>query len=244
MTLYSKGVLAKEGLLNDAALLGLSQQVDSELNNAKTLMNQLGYTDVTKAPALSVNTASLRVVPGQLKVQSIIVKHPIEPILPIHAVDVAPVVAKPVDVVARPGTLVDKRVPIGPIAPGVGGAVIGPAPSFAPISWLVNEAVIIASSLDLTHTNLIVDPSVNKLTIIVETLTCGAGAQITFDDSTVWHPVSVAPNHGDRPAIVTIRAIIPMVRTMVRAAEMGPMDRPAVPKPSRLPARRASASTP
>ncbi len=191
MTLYSKGVLAKEGLLNDAALLGLSQQVDSELNNAKTLMNQLGYTDVTKAPALSVNTASLRVVPGQLKVQSIIVKHPIEPILPIHAVDVAPVVAKPVDVVARPGTLVDKRVPIGPIAPGVGGAVIGPAPSFAPISWLVNEAVIIASSLDLTHTNLIVDPSVNKLTIIVETLTCGAGAQITFDDSTVWHPVAL-----------------------------------------------------
>ena len=100
MTLYSKGVLAKEGLLNDAALLGLSQQVDSELNNAKTLMNQLGYTDVTKAPALSVNTASLRVVPGQLKVQSIIVKHPIEPILPIHAVDVAPIVAKPVDVAA------------------------------------------------------------------------------------------------------------------------------------------------
>ena len=28
----------------------------------------------------------------------------------------------------------------------------------------------------------------SKLTIIVETLTCGAGAQITYNDSTVWNP--------------------------------------------------------
>src|ERR1039458_1322242 len=63
-----------------------------------------------------------------------------------------------------------------------------PSACISPVSWLVNESVLIASSLDLTHTNLIIDPSVNKLTIIVETLTCGAGAQITYDDSAVWHP--------------------------------------------------------
>ena len=81
VTMYSKGVLTNEKLLNDPVLAGFSQQVTSQLNNAKTLMNRLGYTDVTKAPAISVNLGSLKVVPGQLKVSSIIVVHPL-PISP------------------------------------------------------------------------------------------------------------------------------------------------------------------
>jgi hypothetical protein len=130
MPIYSRGVLANENLLNNATLVGLSQQVASQLNNAKTLMNQLGIKDVTKAPAISV-TSPLRVVPGQLH----------------------------------------------------------PNPGFTPSSVLpVNSSVIIASTLDLTNTILTIDPSVNTLTIIVETLTCGQGAQITYDDSTVWKP--------------------------------------------------------
>jgi hypothetical protein len=66
----------------------------------------------------------------------------------------------------------------------------GSTPVFSPVSWLENKSVIIASSLDLTNTNLIIQPSVSELNIIVQTLTCGAGAQISYDDSTVWNPSS------------------------------------------------------
>ena len=178
MPIYSKGVLANENLLNNAVLVGFSQQVTSQLNNAKTLMNRLGYKDVTKAPAISVNLASLKVVPGQLTVPSKIVMRPILTASPIHAVEAAAVVAKP--------TASGPAAPQAPAAPAGGSP--GGSPGFSPVSWLVNESVIIASSLDLTHTNLIIDPSVNNLTIIVETLTCGVGAQISYNDATVWHP--------------------------------------------------------
>ena len=187
VTMYSKGVLTNENLLNDPVLAGFSQQVTSQLNNAKTLMNRLGYTDVTKAPAISVNLGSLKVVPGQLKVASEIVLHPF-PVSPVKAVEAVAVAAKPLDLVAKPGLIVARPGAIEPGASPGPAAPAGRAPGFSPVSWLVNEAVIIASSLDLTHTNLIIDPSVNKLTIIVETLTCGAGAQITYNDSTVWNP--------------------------------------------------------
>ena len=42
ISLFSKGVLAKESLLSDSALASLAKVVDSKLNNAKALMNQLG----------------------------------------------------------------------------------------------------------------------------------------------------------------------------------------------------------
>jgi len=159
-----------------------------------------------------VNQASLRVVPGQLKVENRVVRPPILQVSELHAVEAAPQMAKPVETMARPVETIARPVeiaakPAEPVAkppivenrPSAGEAVFsgggigvfGLAPAFSPISWLVNESVIIASSLDLTHTNLIIDPAVSKLTIIVETLTCGAGAQITFDDSSVWHPVAL-----------------------------------------------------
>lgn len=186
VTMYSKGVLINEKLINDPVLAGFSEQVASQLNNAKTLMNRLGYTDVTKAPAISVNLGSLKVVPGQLKAPSGIVIHPF-PISPVKTVEAVAVAARPVDLVAKPGLIVARPGATEPVAPKPAPPA-GGSPGFSPISWLVNEAVIIASSLDLTHTNLIIDPSVSKLTIIVETLTCGAGAQITYNDSTVWNP--------------------------------------------------------
>ena len=101
VTQYSKGVLAQEKL-NDQSLVGFSQLVSAELNNAKTLMNQLGYKDVTKAPAISVNQASLRVVPGQLKVENRVVRPPILQVSELHAVEAAPQMAKPVETMARP----------------------------------------------------------------------------------------------------------------------------------------------
>ncbi|MGH9520802.1 MAG: hypothetical protein ACRD2D_14175, partial [Terriglobales bacterium] len=67
LTLFSKGVLANEGLLQNQALAGLSLQVSTQLNHAKALMNQLGVTDVTKAPAITVNQARLVVKPGRLQ---------------------------------------------------------------------------------------------------------------------------------------------------------------------------------
>src|ERR1039458_9837301 len=202
VTMYSKGVLAEENLLNDPVLAGFSQQVSAQLNNAKTLMNRLGYTDVTKAPAISVNLGSLKVVPGQLKVLSYIIQRPPVAVLTDHAVEAARVaarpsaivarpsaiVAKPPVVVANPGAMVDRNIATEQSVDHVFNLQTLNTPSFTPVSWLVNESVIIASSLDLTHTNLIIDPAVNKLTIIVETLTCGAGAQISYNDSTVWNP--------------------------------------------------------
>src|SRR5262245_4792838 len=71
VAMYSRGVLTAENLLDNAALAGFSQQVTSQLNKAKTLMNQLGVKDISKAPAMGVNQASLRVVPGQLKAPAI-----------------------------------------------------------------------------------------------------------------------------------------------------------------------------
>ncbi len=44
----------------------------------------------------------------------------------------------------------------------------------------VNTAVIIAHVLDLTNTELVIDPAVTKLYIIAEQVTCGPGAQITW----------------------------------------------------------------
>ncbi|MGO8789367.1 MAG: hypothetical protein ACLQVL_18540 [Terriglobia bacterium] len=185
--MYSKGVLTNEKLASDPVLVGFGQQVTSQLNNAKTLMNQLGYKDVTQAPAISVSLASVKVVPGQLKASTDLVLRP--PILEAKAVDAAAVLAKPADVAAKPDAIVARPSVVDPAAPRPSPLPPGGgAPGFSPVSWLVNEAVIIASSLDLTHTNLIIDPSVSKLTIIVETLTCDAGAQITCDDSAVWNP--------------------------------------------------------
>ena len=157
ISLFSVGVLAKQNLLNDSALQTIANVVDSKLASAKALMNQLGYSDVTKAPAISLNQGSLRVVPGLLKTPLII---PVRPIL---------------------GTVAEHVVDVRLSSPAAMG--------FQPTSVLpAKSSVIIASTLDLTHTNLVIDPSVNTLTIIVETLTCGAGAQITYDDSTVWNP--------------------------------------------------------
>ncbi|MEJ2007441.1 MAG: hypothetical protein P8Z30_04660 [Acidobacteriota bacterium] len=161
--MYSRGVLEKEKLLNNRVLVGFSQRVASDLNNAKSLMQRLGIKDVTKAPAIKVNQSSLRVVPGHLKEIS---RRWFLPLF-LHGIHPA---------TGRAGT----AQPFHPLS--------GSAPGFSPVSWLVDEAVIIASKLDLTHTHLIIEPSVKKLTIIVETLTCGAGAQISYDDRTVWHP--------------------------------------------------------
>lgn len=64
--------------------------------------------------------------------------------------------------------------------------------TFAPNSNVpVNSAVIIASTLDLTNATLTIQPSVQTLTIIVETLKCQPGSTITFDDSSVWRPTSL-----------------------------------------------------
>ena len=183
ISLFSNGVLAKESLLNDSALASIAKLVNSKLDGAKALMNQLGYTDVTQAPAISLNQSSLRVVPGVLKMRSIIIPihpFPIQPI-PIHPtpINLTPIHPAPIHSIA--GTVLEH-----PISPRLGGT---PAPGFQPNSVLpAKSSVIIASTLDLTHTNLVIDPSVNTLTIIVETLTCGAGAQITYDDSSVWNP--------------------------------------------------------
>ena len=185
--MYSKGVLTNEKLLNDPVLAGFSQQVTSQLNNAKTLMNRLGYTDVTKAPAISVNLGSLKVVPGQLKVAEYHRGAPLADFIRQNR--------RGCDGRGQAcGSRRQARGYCGQTGCDRAGCAsdlplpAGGSPGFSPVSWLVNEAVIIASSLDLTHTNLIIDPSVSKLTIIVETLTCGAGAQITYNDSTVWNP--------------------------------------------------------
>ena len=133
MPIYSAGVLANENLLKNATLVGLSTQLSAQLNNAKTLMNQLGVKDISKAPAITLSSA-LRIMPGYYH--------------------------------TNPGFSSNSVLPD-------------------------NSSVIIASQLDLTNTTLTIDPSVATLTIIVETLTSGQGAQITYDDSTVWNPVAL-----------------------------------------------------
>ncbi len=133
MPIYSNAVLVDENLLGNATLLGLAGVVSTQLNNAKTMMRQLGVQDISKAPALTVS-AALRVMPG----------------------------------------------------------LYHPNPGFSPTSVLPDSSsVIIASQLDLTNTTLTIDPSVKTLTLIVQTLTCGQGAQIAYDDSSVWRPVAL-----------------------------------------------------
>ena len=53
---YSTGVLQSEGLLGDAGLASLGAQVNTDLSNAKALMNKLGIKDVTKAPAVTLKS--------------------------------------------------------------------------------------------------------------------------------------------------------------------------------------------
>jgi len=146
--IFSKGVLANEGLLGNATLVNLSNQVPLQLNNAKGLMNKLGVADITKASPIGV-TSSLKVTPGLL---------------------------------AANGTTfaANANVP-------------------------VDTAVIIASTLDLTNTTLTIQPSVQTLTIIVETLSCNSNSTIAFDDSSVWRPTALpqttaAPGQSYNPA--------------------------------------------
>jgi hypothetical protein len=132
--IFSSGVLTEQGLLGNATLVGLANQIPPQLNNAKGLMNKLGVTDVTKASAISVKS-NLNVTQGLL-------------------------------------------------------ALTGE--TFAPNSNVPqNNAVIIASTLDLTTATLTIQPSIETLTIIVETLTCSPGATINFDDSSVWRPTAL-----------------------------------------------------
>jgi hypothetical protein len=127
--MYSPSVLAAEKVAGDLPTIHFSNVVVSKLNDAKTLMNRLGVSDITKAPTIRVGAAALRAKPGHLQPD--------------------------------------------------GG-------TFKPNTWLENHSVITGSSLDLTNTNLVIDPSVAQLTIIVKTLTCGPGARITF--ATNWSP--------------------------------------------------------
>jgi len=60
---YSAGVLKNEGLLGDAGLAAAAVQVNTDLNNAKALMNKLGIKDVTTAPAVKL-TSHLVTSPG------------------------------------------------------------------------------------------------------------------------------------------------------------------------------------
>ena len=131
--LYSHGYLTEKNLLNNAALFQLSQQVNSQLNNAKTLMNKLGFTDISKVSPIVIS-GLLHVTPGQYH--------------------------------ADAGFVANVTLP-------------------------VNTAVIIASTLDLTNTTLAIQPSVQTLTIIAETLVTAPGSRITFDDSSVWNPTAL-----------------------------------------------------
>jgi hypothetical protein len=56
MPRYSSGVLKAEGLLSDAKLAAVGAKVNSDLNNAKALMNKLGFKDVTQAPAIKLSS--------------------------------------------------------------------------------------------------------------------------------------------------------------------------------------------
>ena len=53
---YSPGVLKAENLAGDANLAALGAQVNTDLNNAKALMNKLGIKDVTQAPAVRLTS--------------------------------------------------------------------------------------------------------------------------------------------------------------------------------------------
>jgi len=100
--MYSPSVPAAEKVQGDLPTIHFSNVTVSKLNDAKTLMNRLGVSDIAKAPSIKVGAAALRAVPGHLQLN--------------------------------------------------GG-------TYKPITWLVNHSVILASSLDLTNTNLIIDPS-------------------------------------------------------------------------------------
>jgi hypothetical protein len=60
----------------------------------------------------------------------------------------------------------------------------------------VGSAVIIASTLDLTNTQLVIEPAVTKLYIIAEEVICGPGAQITWR-----RPGGTTPARLDDPAL-------------------------------------------
>jgi hypothetical protein len=131
--LYSHGYLVDQNLLGNPALLQLSGQVSTQLNNAKALMNKLGVKDITQAAPIVIS-GSVNVSQG--------LYHP------------------------EAGFLTNSVLP-------------------------VNSSVIIASTLDLTNTTLVIEPSVQSLTIIVETLTSATGARIAYGDTSVWNPTSL-----------------------------------------------------
>lgn len=161
---YSLGVLKGENLLGDASLAALGALVNSDLNNAKALMNNLGFKDVTQAPAIQL-TSPLATSAGLY--QSGVAINP-NPLTRVDAEASAIRITSPVVTAA---------------------GVFHSAPGFSPNPVIpANTSVIIASTLDLTNTTLTVKWPINTLTIIVETLTCLSGALINYDDSAAWNP--------------------------------------------------------
>lgn len=158
MTRYSSGVLKAEDLLGDANLVAVGAQVNSDLNNAKALMNKLGFKDVTQAPAIKL-TSGLATSAGLYESST-----------RISLVD---------HLAISPGLI---HIPPAPVVPL---NIAGFTPNSA---IPVNTSVIIASTLDLTNTTLTIKWPINTLTIIVETLTCLSGALINYDDSAAWNP--------------------------------------------------------
>ena len=185
MPRYSAGVLKQEGLLGDANLAALSQQVNSDLNNAKALMNALGIKDVTQAPAVKLSSPlvtsaglyqanlGISTVPHLLTSPELLRANPGPSATTILHPEPAPIFHPNPTPIFHP---VPFPFPLG-------------NPGFTPNPVIpVNTSVIIASTLDLTNTTLTVKWPINTLTIIVETLTCLSGAQINYDDSAAWNP--------------------------------------------------------
>ncbi|PYP88877.1 MAG: hypothetical protein DMG65_14615 [Candidatus Angelobacter sp. Gp1-AA117] len=90
-----------------------------------------------------------------------------------HALQITPTETKLLD-----ASLLDR---IHAAAPVQWPMISAPAPRFLFVKTIpIDSAVIIAHTLDLTQTRLLVDPAVTKLYIIAEEVICGPNASITW----------------------------------------------------------------
>jgi len=175
------GALAKEVATGNAATVRTRMaQYLTNRNSASVLTKMTG----TPAPAASaakpvtaatapVTTAAAHAPAATLSAAAAKPALAIKPTLLAHALQVTPTETKLLD-----ASLLDR---IHAAAPAQWPMISAPAPQFLFAKTIpVDSAVIIAHTLDLTQTRLLVDPAVTKLYIIAEEVICGPNAAIAW----------------------------------------------------------------
>lgn len=174
------GAIAKEVAAGNAATVRtrLAQYLTNR--NSATVLTKMTAASAPAAtaakPATAAAAPTTAAAHAPMATMSAAAAKPalaIKPTLLAHALQITPTETKLLD-----ASLLDR---IHAAAPAQWPMISAPAPQFLFAKTIpVDSAVIIAHTLDLTQTRLLVDPAVTKLYVIAEEVICGPNAAITW----------------------------------------------------------------